>query len=79
MRMPPLNDIDGVMYASPSETRVRIVAPQILYNCLQMVLFAFIAFIIMRLKLFWTPHLCIVAALLASRAVSESTSCAENC
>ena len=38
-----------------------------MYNLLQMLCYAVMAVLIMRLKLFFTPHLCIMAGLLASR------------
>uniref|UniRef100_A0A915L3G7 C-mannosyltransferase dpy-19 n=1 Tax=Romanomermis culicivorax TaxID=13658 RepID=A0A915L3G7_ROMCU len=40
---------------------------EILYNTIQLVVFTMMAVIIMRLKLFFTPHLCILASLLASK------------
>jgi hypothetical protein len=43
---------------------------QVVYHALQLVAFTAMAMLIMRLKLFWTPQLCVVSALLASRRVS---------
>ena len=40
--------------------------PLIVYNMFQLVAYALMAFMIMRLKLFWVPHLCIFASLLGS-------------
>ena len=40
--------------------------PAPLYNLLQMLAYAVLAILIMRLKLFLTPHLCLMAGLLAS-------------
>jgi len=42
---------------------------QVVYNILQMIAFIFMAVIIMRLKLFATPQICLVISLLASREV----------
>jgi len=41
--------------------------PASLYNVLQMLAYALMSILIMRLKLFFTPHLCLVAGLLAAR------------
>uniref|UniRef100_A0A0N5A8E4 C-mannosyltransferase dpy-19 n=1 Tax=Syphacia muris TaxID=451379 RepID=A0A0N5A8E4_9BILA len=38
---------------------------ELVYNCVQTVCFAIMAELIMRLKLFFTPHLCVIAAILA--------------
>jgi hypothetical protein len=40
-----------------------------LYHTLQCLCYAAMAAMIMRLKLFWTPQLCVMAALLASSNV----------
>ena len=42
---------------------------EILYNVLQMLAFTFMAVMIMRLKLFMTPMMCICASLLANKLV----------
>uniref|UniRef100_A0A914S6P8 Uncharacterized protein n=1 Tax=Parascaris equorum TaxID=6256 RepID=A0A914S6P8_PAREQ len=39
---------------------------EIVYNAIQCMCFAIMAAMIMRLKLFFTPHLCIMAAILAN-------------
>lgn len=41
--------------------------PAAFYNILQMLAYAVMAILIMRLKLFFTPHMCIIASLLASK------------
>ena len=43
--------------------------PATVYNLLQLVAYACMAIIIMRLKLFFAPQLCIVAALLGNKKV----------
>lgn len=42
---------------------------QLVYHGLQLVAFAVLAVLIMRLKLFLTPHMCIMASLICSRQV----------
>ena len=44
--------------------------PQHFYHVLQSLAFVIMAVIIMRLKLFGTPALCVLASLLASRQVT---------
>uniref|UniRef100_A0A914UJ24 Uncharacterized protein n=1 Tax=Plectus sambesii TaxID=2011161 RepID=A0A914UJ24_9BILA len=45
---------------------------ELVYNVVQLACFTVMAVLIMRLKLFWTPHLCVVAAMLANRQLIES-------
>ena len=51
------------------ETNLTLCDPATMYILLQMVAYASMAIIIMRLKLFFVPQLCIVAALLANKKV----------
>ena len=43
---------------------------QLVYHGLQLVAFSLLAILIMRLKLFLTPHMCIMAALICSKQVT---------
>uniref|UniRef100_A0AAX7V2X6 Dpy-19-like 1, like (H. sapiens) n=1 Tax=Astatotilapia calliptera TaxID=8154 RepID=A0AAX7V2X6_ASTCA len=46
---------------------VALIAGRMVYHSLQLVAFAVLAILIMRLKLFLTPHMCIMASLICSR------------
>lgn len=46
---------------------------EMVYHLLQGISFTLMALIIMRLKLFWTPHLCILVSLLASKKFLPAT------
>lgn len=48
------------------------VSLQLVYHSLQLVAFAVLAVLIMRLKLFLTPHMCIMASLVCSKQVGLS-------
>lgn len=45
---------------------------KVVYNLAQCAAYTIMAIMIMRLKLFMTPHLCIVTALLASKKVCRN-------
>jgi len=60
------DDDDDEVFERPS-TMFEHVEPVVAYHVLQTVAFGFLAIIIMRLKLFFTPQLCILAALLCSK------------
>ena len=54
-------------YKDPAALVIQSTDPASLYNVIQMMAYAVMAILIMRLKLFLTPHMCVVAGLLASR------------
>ena len=57
-----------------AEVKAPAVDPAVFYNLIQMVVYAVMAIMIMRLKLFWSPQLCIVSGLVASEKVREEIS-----
>ncbi|AWP15703.1 putative protein dpy-19 -like 1-like [Scophthalmus maximus] len=57
---------DEVVVAAGSEVAAK---GELVYHSLQLVAFALLAVLIMRLKLFLTPHMCIMASLICSKQV----------
>jgi len=47
---------------------------QLVYHGLQLVAFTMMATVFMRLKLFWTPHMCLLTSLIASKKVYDALS-----
>ena len=59
--------------ASESTNGVKcVVDPVVTYHLLQTAAFGFLAIIIMRLKLFFTPQLCLLTAILCNKKVSST-------
>ena len=54
-------------FKDPAAIVIQTTDPAVMYNVIQMMAYAVMAILIMRLKLFLTPHMCIVAGLLASK------------
>lgn len=52
-----------------------LVTLQLVYHSLQLVAFTVLAILIMRLKLFLTPHMSIMASLICSKQVHPKTPC----
>lgn len=64
-----------VLFAAVSVLLIRLckrVPLQLVYHSLQLVAFTVLAVLIMRLKLFLTPHMCIMASLVCSKQVRLS-------
>uniref|UniRef100_A0A8C8BU96 Dpy-19-like 1, like (H. sapiens) n=1 Tax=Oncorhynchus tshawytscha TaxID=74940 RepID=A0A8C8BU96_ONCTS len=55
-------DFDTMMYTCAADNTALLV-----YHSLQLIAFAVLAMLIMRLKLFLTPHMCIMASLICSK------------
>ena len=55
-----------------SKSEYESIDPVVAYHSLQAVAFAFLAGIIMRLKLLFTPQLCVLSALLCNYKVSSN-------
>ncbi len=56
--------------SSDLDASLTVLDPATLYNVLQLTVFAGMAIMIMRLKMFFTPQLCIVTALLGNKKVN---------
>jgi len=56
---------------SDLDASLTILDPATLYNVLQLTVYAGMAIMIMRLKMFFTPQLCIVASMLGNKKVSR--------
>ena len=59
--------------AATSKSENESIDPVVAYHSLQTVAFAFLAGIIMRLKLLFTPQLCVLSALLCNCKVGVRT------
>uniref|UniRef100_A0A8C6TZD6 Dpy-19-like 1, like (H. sapiens) n=1 Tax=Neogobius melanostomus TaxID=47308 RepID=A0A8C6TZD6_9GOBI len=59
-----LQDHQGHIF---SHQRINLYMSHLVYHSLQLVAFTVLALLIMRLKLFLTPHMCIMASLICSR------------
>lgn len=51
-----------------------VIDPEVVYNLLQLAAFTVMTIFIMRLKLFWSPHMCLMASLIMSTKVKKKRS-----
>uniref|UniRef100_A0A4W3IZB8 Dpy-19-like 1, like (H. sapiens) n=1 Tax=Callorhinchus milii TaxID=7868 RepID=A0A4W3IZB8_CALMI len=65
--IPAFNDIFSTKKGQRRKTRCVFVSLQVVYHAFQLLAFAVLAILIMRLKLFLTPHMCVMASLICSR------------
>uniref|UniRef100_A0A665T6W6 Dpy-19-like 1, like (H. sapiens) n=1 Tax=Echeneis naucrates TaxID=173247 RepID=A0A665T6W6_ECHNA len=63
----PINMLVVALIAGRVNCLCELVTLQLVYHSLQLVAFAVLAILIMRLKLFLTPHMCIMASLICSK------------